>query len=59
MILYFNNIFLNVIKILPIIYKNKTKMPGKKKEVPSLTITCTELDQLYTSYLGIFFDGTV
>ena len=35
------------------------KKKREKKEVPSLTITCIKLDQLYTSYLGIIFDVTV
>ena len=43
--------FQNAIKVLPIlptIYKNKLKMPGKNRK-----------DQVYTSYLSIIFDGTI
>lgn len=45
-------------KILPIIYPNKTKMPGKK-DVSGIFIKCCTLYQLYTSYLGIIFGATV
>ena len=55
----YETLFVNVITLLLITYQNKTKMPGKKKEVPGLFIRTGELYQLYTSYLSINFGGTV
>ena len=34
----YESLFLSVIKALPIIYQNKTKVPGKIEQVPGLNI---------------------
>ena len=47
------------IKILPIIYQNKTKIPGKKQDVPGLIIRNSKLFHLYRRYLGVTFGETV
>ena len=51
-------LFPNVIKILPTIHENKTKMLGKK-QVPGLFIRSGKLCQLYASCLSIIFSRSV